>query len=256
MRLKLTLNHRPNVVLSLNYAYALQAVIYKVLERADPQFSRWLHERGYEVSGRNFKLFTFSELRGLPFFIDKNAKTIEYRGNTLTWYVSFCVDEGVETFISGLFQDQILEVMTPEGRIHCTVAGVEMQTLPEFEETMQYRALTPICITEQSDTDKYPQFRSPLDATFEQLFFNNLDYKTKAAFGSSPTPTELGFRLLSEPRMKGLLTHKRHLLKPIKTIGYTFDFELTAPIEWQMLGYNAGFGGKNSSGFGFCDILK
>lgn len=256
MRLKLTLHHKPNAVLSLNYAYALQALIYKVLERADPRFSHWLHERGYEVSGRNFKLFTFSELRGLPFFIDKAAKTIKYQGNTLTWYVSFCVDEGVEAFISGLFKNQTLGIMTPEGRIDCTVEGVEMQTLPNFEETMRYRALTPICLTEQSENDKYPQFRSPLDSTFEQLLFNNLEYKTKAAFGSSPTPSVLGFKLLSEPRMKGLLTYKRHLAKPIKTIGYTFDFELTAPVEWQMLGYNAGFGGKNSSGFGFCELLK
>jgi CRISPR-associated endoribonuclease Cas6 len=256
MRLKLTLAYKPTAVISLNYAYALQAVIYKVLESADPQFSHWLHEHGYETSGRNFKLFTFSELRGIPFVIDKTTKTIAYKGNTLTWQVSFCVEEGVEKFISGLFQNQKLDVVTPDGRIQFMVQGVEMLKAPEFEETMRFRAITPICIAEQTEHDKYPQYRSPLDASFESLFFSNLDNKTKAVFGSSPTPSLLNLKLLSEPRMKGLLTYKKHLSRPIKTIGYTFDFEVTAPIEWLMVGYKSGFGGKNSSGFGFCEELK
>ncbi len=267
MRLKLILNCRPNSVLSLNYQYALQAVIYKVLESADPVFSHWLHEQGYETSGKNFKLFTFSELRGTPFFIDKIRKTIQFQGNTLTWQVSFHVDEGVEKFVMGLFQNQTLEVVTPDGRTHFTVQGVEMLPPPPFTETMRFRATTPICIPEQTDTDKQPQYRSPEHENFERLFFTNLKNKHEAStlpmtnnplpITNNPLPmTNHSLLILSQPRMKGLSTYKKDLDRPIKTIGYTFDFEVTAPVAWMKVGYDAGFGGKNSGGFGFCEVLK
>ena len=268
MRLKLILNCRSNSTLSLNYHYALQAVIYKVLERADPEFSHWLHERGYEASGKNFKLFTFSELRSTPFFIDKQAQTICFRGNTVAWQVSFCVDEGMEKFITGLFQNQTLEVVTPNGRVHFTVQGVEILPPPILTETMRFKATMPICIPEQTDTDKQPQYRSPLHNHFEKLFFSNLKNKYDAIThhlspithginnGTSPTTHHPSLMILSEPHMKGLTTYKKSLDRPIKTIGYTFDFEVTAPIEWLRVGYDAGFGGKNSGGFGFCEVLK
>jgi CRISPR-associated endoribonuclease Cas6 len=256
MRLKLTLNHRPNSTLSLNYHYALQAVIYKVLERADPEFSHWLHEKGYEASGRKFKLFTFSELRGLPFFMDKQAQTICFRGNTVTWQVSFCVDKDVEKFITGLFQNQVLEVATPAGRVQFTVQGVEMLPPPPVHETMRFKATMPICISEQTETDKQPQYLNPTHPHFERLFFSNLQHKYEAAFGASPLPiTNYSLHILTEPRMKGLTTYKKSLDRPIKTIGYTFDFEVTAPSAWLRLGFDAGFGGKNSGGFGFCEVL-
>ena len=271
MRLKLILNCRSNSTLSLNYHYALQAVIYKVLERADPEFSHWLHERGYEASGKNFKLFTFSELRSTPFFIDKQAQTICFRGNTVAWQVSFCVDEGMEKFITGLFQNQTLEVVTPNGRVHFTVQGVEILPPPILTETMRFKATMPICIPEQTDTDKQPQYRSPLHNHFEKLFFSNLKNKYDAithhllpithdlspiTHHPLPTTHHPSLMILSEPHMKGLTTYKKSLDRPIKTIGYTFDFEVTAPIEWLRVGYDAGFGGKNSGGFGFCEILK
>ena len=41
----------------------------------------------------------------------------------------------------------------------------------------------------------------------------------------------------------------------IKTIGYKFNFEVTAPAEWLRVGFSAGFGGKASGGFGFCEVI-
>ena len=45
MRLKLILKTLPNSVLAYEHHHALRAVIYKVLQRADPIFSEWLHEQ-------------------------------------------------------------------------------------------------------------------------------------------------------------------------------------------------------------------
>ena len=258
MRLKLILACRSNGTLSLNYHYALQAVIYKVLERADPVFSHWLHEHGYDATGHNFKLFTFSELRGLPFQIDRERQTIRFESNLVEWQVSFYVDEQVEKFVMGLFQQQRLEVVTPEGRIDFDVQNVEILPKQSFSETMRFRATMPICISEQTVTDKQAQYRPPSHENFERLFFNNLKRKYQAFTnqqGVENTPA-LSLKILSTPRMKGLTTIKRTMPRPTKTIGYIFDFEITAPVEWLRIGYYAGFGGKNSSGFGFCEILR
>ena len=266
MRLKLTLQCRPNSVLSLNYQYALQAVIYKVLERADPVFSHWLHEKGYEASGKLFKLFTFSDLQGLPYGIDRYAQTICFQGSTVYWQVSFCVDKDVEKFIVGLFQNQQLEVVTPNGKVVFTVQGVEMLSPPPFGDTMRFKAITPICLSEQTDTDKQAQYRDPAHPNFEKLFFGNLENKCKAAYGdNSPNPSitkslnhaiTQSLKILTAPRMKGLMTYKKNLARPIKTIGYTFDFEVTADPAWLRVAYDAGFGIKNSGGFGFCEVVN
>ncbi len=64
------------------------------------------------------------------------------------------------------------------------------------------------------------------------------------------------FKLLSKPYSKKISVFKKDNPKPTDTIGYEFDFEITAPPEFLRIGYYAGFGVKNANGFGFCEILK
>ena len=147
------------------------------------------------------------------------------------------MDEGLEKFVMGLFQNQTLEVVTPDGRAHFTVQGVEMLPPPPFTDTMRFRATSPICISEQTDNDKQPQYLPPWHNHFEKLFFSNLENKCKAINPDYASPiTQYALQILSEPRMKGLTTYKKNLDRPIKTIGYTFDFEVTAPVAWLRVG--------------------
>ncbi len=264
MRLKLELECKPNATLGLNYMYALQAVIYKVLERADPEFSQWLHNKGYDATGKNFKFFTF-DILDTPErdrHIDKIKNTIRFINGRITWQVSFCVDEQMEKFVIGLFKNQKLEVVTSDGRADFTVVGVEILEKPVFTSTMRFRTYTPICIAEKTETDKYQQYRSPLDVNFEKYFFANLEnkFKTLNAITSTGDANEVLlkpiFKLLSKPYSKKISVFKKDNPKPTDTIGYEFDFEITALPEFLRIGYFAGFGVKNSSGFGFCEILK
>jgi CRISPR-associated endoribonuclease Cas6 len=257
MRLKLTLKCPPNGIISMNYAYALQAVIYKVLKQADPEFSHWLHEKGYDHYNKKFKLFSFDLLRGL-YRNDFETKTMRFLDGNLEWRISFCVDEAVEKFVIGLFKNQKLSIITPEGRIDCTVQGVEIIPLPSFTQTMRFRAAMPICVSEKKETDKHAQYLSPDDAHFEQLFFGNLNHKYCALYKDnalkiSAQPT---LKILNTPKSKKFDVIKKEVDKRTEVRGFVFDFEITAPIEWIKMGYEAGFGGKNSSGFGYCEVLK
>lgn len=257
MRLKLQLACRPNGVLSLNYHYALQAVIYKTLQRADPVFSAWLHEHGHESNGaKRFKLFTFGDLQGL-YRLNFDQQTIQFRTDVVEWEVSFWVESAVEKFITGLFQHQQFAVITPQGSIDFTVQGVDILTPPVFQETMRFRALTPICIAEQQVGRPQPKYLAPDEPNYDRLFLSNLDNKVKAAkMGLYTEGSFLDVKVVSPFKKRGIETVKAELNRPIKVIGYTYDFELTAPIDWLKVGFEAGFGIKNAGGLGFVKVLS
>ena len=61
MRLLITLTGGAR--LSLAYRREQQGLLYNLL-RADPTYSAFLHDQGYEAGKKRFKLFTFSALRG------------------------------------------------------------------------------------------------------------------------------------------------------------------------------------------------
>ena len=258
MRLKLILQTQPNSVLAYNHHYALMAVIYKIIERADPVFSHWLHERGYDARGnKKFKLFTFGLLTGRPFRRDDVRKLLLFPTGVVEWEVSFCVDNQIEKFVEGLFKNQVLEVVAEGTKVVFQVQGVEIMPKPVFTETMRFSAKTGICLPEKTENDRYPQFRSPDDASFKTLFFNNLAAKVQSAFPNQEMrpPQYLDLKILSEPRKWSAIVPQEGSDRPIRTIGYKFDFEVTASAEWLELGYFSGFGKGASGGFGYCDVL-
>ena len=265
MRLKLILQTTPNSVLAYSYHFALRAVIYKVLKNADPVFSAWLHDKGYEVSGsKAFKLFTFDELRGKPFRYNNEQKRLTFTSGIVEWTVSFCVDQQMEKFVEGLFKNQTLEVVADGTKVVFEVKGVEIEKPPQFTETMRFRIRTGICLTEKEETQRNAQFRYPSDANFKDLFFRNLIAKTQAMLQNKNTTTppdilgrgqHLNLKILTKYRKWSVVEPDDNSPKPIRTIGSAFNFEITAPVEWLEISFAAGFGGKCSSGFGFCEVL-
>jgi len=65
---------------------------------------------------------------------------------------------------------------------------------------------------------------------------------------------QIRFKLLDTPRKNGILI-KKGRSETIKTIGYLFKFELTAPVELQNTGYFSGFGRFNALGCGYADVV-
>lgn len=261
MRLKLTLQTQPNSVLAYEHHHALRAVIYKILQSADPVFSEWLHEQGYDVQGnKKFKLFTYGLLTGKPFRRDDVRKCLIFPSGVVEWVVSFCVDTQVEKFVEGLFKNQRLEVVAAGTKVVFQVQSVQILEKPTFTNTMRFEAKTGICLTEKTEHDRYPQFRSPDDAAFKHLFFTNLRDKVRTVLKQNDLeipPQYLDIKILSEPKKwSAIVPAETQGGKDIRTIGYRFDFAITAPAEWLQIGYYAGFGGKNSGGFGFCEELK
>jgi CRISPR-associated endoribonuclease Cas6 len=258
MRLQLTLTTRPNTRLSFDYHYALQAVIYKTLQNADSTFSEWLHNKGYDSSGHNFKLFTFSDLQSKPFKIYPQDGYIAWQTGQLDWQISFLVDDSMSKFVTGLFLDQRFTVSTVHGTAYFEVHSVAIELPPVFQKTMRFRTITPICIRHKTEQDRHPQFLEPTHPLYEKLFLENIQSKYWAVHNLSHSERSKAmgsFQLLSAPKKQGMSVVKRELDRPIKIIGYKYDFELTTDVEWMQTGYYAGFGTNNPGGMGFCKVL-
>jgi CRISPR-associated endoribonuclease Cas6 len=260
MRLKLTLHCPPNSRLHFNHHFALRACIFRIIERADAEYSHFLHEQGFVATGKkNFKLFCFDLLRGLPYRTDVRRSHLIFESGKVEWTLGFHVDEQLTKFVEGLFQNQVFEVVAFDSKVRFQVQSVEILESPVFTETMRFRAESGICLTERTEADRYEQFRSPDDANYKTLFFNSLASKVQAATGENEPitpPQYMDLKILSEPKKWATSEPQKGSDKLIKTIGYKFDFELSAPVAWLKIGYNAGFGKLSSGGFGFVRVLK
>ena len=60
MRLKINLQANNSAFLTSAYQYPLSAAIYKLLKFGSPEFSAFLHSKGYRLEGKTYKLFTFA----------------------------------------------------------------------------------------------------------------------------------------------------------------------------------------------------
>ena len=104
MRINLTFKTQIGSILPINYTYALSSFVYKTLQQANEEYSEWLHNQGYQLGHKQFKLFTFSELQ-LPKYQRFEDRFI-LQGDILKLTVSFYADEAMKNFVTGLFEQQ------------------------------------------------------------------------------------------------------------------------------------------------------
>ncbi len=264
MRIRITLyNPSSATPMVYNYNYLLMAWIYGRLQLADDKYSRWLHQEGYkdEKTGKRFKYYTFS-----PFFYEggknnysapKGSELMTIHAKTLYLDLSFYVDEAAEKFIIGVFRDQKIELFNDRFRAEFTITQISTLESPIFEETMHYKALSPMCIMDMSKT-RYKEL-VPIDPKFAELLGLNLSSKHEIYSQTSIDSKEIQFKLISDPKYikSKLWTIKEKSRQETKIKGFeNFSFSLTAPVEVQKIAYFGGFGRYCSDGMGFCDTIN
>ncbi len=259
MRLKLSLSVDSRLnVLPINYQYPVSAWIYHTIHAGNSDFSRWLHEQGYSLENRRFKLFTFSDMFNHPRWkrFDDRIKIFSGRADL---QISFYVEEAVEHFIIGLFQNQRFTIGDRHSKAQFDVQTVQRLADPQFKSEMTFRCLSPICITRTVEDKEHAQYMSPAEDHYADYFFDNLVYKYMAATQADASVEELKaemrrrqpFRLqpLDKP-VSRLVKIKADTPQESRVRGYSYRFQLRAPQELIEFGYHAGFGEKNAIGFG------
>ncbi|MFP4622196.1 MAG: CRISPR-associated endoribonuclease Cas6 [Bacteroidales bacterium] len=270
MRFRLTLENTDKGLLPLNYQYELSAWIYKTLNYGNREFADWLHREGYTNDYKQFKLFTFSNLLVPEYHIEGDRMKIESRECELI--VSFYPINSLEYFVSGLFSNQAFSIGDKRSKAPFAVKTVEKLPEPEFRTEMEFKALSPILVSyKKSENQKYARYMQPGDEEYGDLLIKNLAAKYRAFYSGEPVastedglddtdPVDTGnmdytFKPLSKPKSR-LITIKKGSRQESKLRGYLYRFRLKAPVELIRLGYYAGFGEKNSLGFGCGEVSE
>ncbi|MEZ4884644.1 MAG: CRISPR-associated endoribonuclease Cas6 [Chitinophagales bacterium] len=259
IRLTFQLQDKRQNQLPINYQYAVSAWIYKMLHSSNPGFSEWLHNQGYSLENKKFKLFCFSELQfgenGCRF---RHPDRLQISALSFDLVVSMAVPEAVNYFVMGIFREQNLVLGDRVSQVPLRLRSVETLIEPDFSTTTQkFTALSPICVSRPELRNDKPiaQYLDPTDVDFERILLANLQNKYRAFLQSSDITNldwgiaKMSFCLLNI-RQKRLIHVPRKDMRPIKVRGYLMDFELTAPVDLLRFGYFAGFGEKNA-GLGF-----
>jgi CRISPR-associated endoribonuclease Cas6 len=260
--LKLELKGNGPYLLPINYQYPLSAWIYKVIHQGNNKFAHWLHEKGYMDKKRQYKLFTFSQLNIDKFTIDNDRLVINNPLSSLI--ISFFANEAAEPFIKGLFQDQKGSMGDKTSQVEFTIQQISKLQDPQFSGTTIYQTLSPIVVSKTPDErGQAPLYLHPEDPDFVRILNDNLVNKYTAwmlSDAGTGNQIPLGqsdnfeFRHLSKPKPR-LITIKANTPQQTRVRGFMMKFSLQAPAPLLQMGYHAGFGEKNSLGFGCVGVV-
>jgi CRISPR-associated endoribonuclease Cas6 len=250
VRVKLTLAATKRAAsLPLSYNHAVASLIYDTLGNASTDFASRLHDEGFTSDGRRFKLFTFSRLTTRRSRVKEDRLLLE--DPTITLQISSPVAEFVEHFVTGLFQSESFHIA---GALF-TLQQAETLPTPALTGRMSFRALSPITESVR-DEQGGVRFLSPED-DWSEIMRRNLLRKYQALHGHSPSDDHLRWTwdqsYLDEAARRGRRASVLTDIRGIKVRGWLAPFTVEGTPQLIEIGYEAGFGARNSMGFGMAE---
>ena len=250
MRIKIVADVGEELTLPVNYNHLLAGVIYRFLAESDPEYASFLHEEGYRAAEKRFKLFTFSQLMAERRRI--SGDKIHFR-STLTWYVS----SPVERFLSHFADTLLTEGQLSLAQHQLPIKDVTIPRIPRFQSEMRFRCLSPVVMTtiREHNGKQAMHYCMPEDPALSELIRRNLMRKHEAILGRAPNDDTLRFDFDKTyiNRRHGRVTRLVDY-KGIKIRGVLCPFRVTGSPALIQIGYECGFGDKNSAGFGMVEV--
>lgn len=257
MRVRLTLEAiQPKTTIPLNYNYAVTSLIYKTIGNASAGYAARLHNEGYEAEHRHFKLFTFSRIETIRKWRLDDKLLLE--DPKIFLHISSPVAEFIEHFVSGLFQTEIFSIAGAQFRF------LEAETLPqpEFTSCMRFQPLSPVTESVRDEQNRTSYLST--EDEWSEVMQRNLLRKNFALPGRAPSDGTLKWEwdkeFIAELTRRGrcasamVTIPKAGLERPIDVRGWLAPFTVKGSRELVELGYETGFGARNSMGFGMAEI--
>jgi len=233
MRLRISLYSQNEQLLDINYPYHLASLIYRSIEKADASLSLELHKPS------TFKFFTFSKLMVPNRKIVGDKMIVE--GETY-FFFSTMKDHIAICLIEGLLEKPDVKI----GDAKFTLSEIRVLEEREIKERERFITLSPINVTTSNGKriiDLYPD-----NPKFYENLRNNLVKKYVAFYGKQPTNTEINFRVINAKAKRIKLKNTFH--RCVEMV-----FEAEGNSELLEVGYKAGFGERNSMGFGMVKVV-
>jgi len=250
MRIKIIFDVGKVVSLPINYNYLLAGVIYRFLDLSDPEYAHFLHEDGYSLGDKRFKLFTFSQLMAQKREIKDDY--INFR-SSLTWYVSSPQEAFLGNFAASLLDQRVIRI----NNTSLQVKDVDIPRTPRFQERMYFRCLSPITMSTKREFhgEVAMHYLLPNEAEFSELVQQNLIRKYEIIYGQKPRDDSFVMEFDADyiSKRKGRITRLIRY-KDIDIRGVLCPFHAYGSLELMFVGYECGFGDKNSAGFGMVEV--
>lgn len=228
------------LVLPINYNHILQAIIYRTLS-VMPDYSEFLHERGYSTGQRQYKMFQFSQLKGAYKITDK--KIMFY--SSVEFEIRSPEPLLIHLLNGGFQYDGITFGEKRYRNIRTRVADFTVE-----EQQLYINMKTPIVVYSTDPLTKYTDYYSPKDQEFYEGIRQNADNKYAAYYGVEPEEY-IEIQKFGDTAAKKMVTkYQGHYI-----IAWYGKYILSGKRKYLDFLYQVGIGAKNSQGFGMFEIL-
>lgn len=264
LRIRVLLNSLSSKSLTVNYNYPLASAIYNLLRLGSSEFSAFLHDIGFPLNGRKYKLFTFA-LRFEKISIE--GKNIVLLSPDATLIISTpLIDDFIKNLVIGSFEQQFIKV----NDVKFIIKFAEILPDRSFNECAKFQLLSPLVLSTRRihNGKEHQYFIRPEEGNeINRILLLNLTNKYKLLYKKDITfPDKIGTGkdcelkwdeeyLRRKKRVTKKITIDENGIYPIDIIGIQAPFTLKTHPDLIKIGYECGFGEKNSMGFGLADII-
>jgi len=243
LRIKIKFIHSGRIIVPFAYNEAIQGWIYRNLKRPLADF---LHDQGFIVGKRRFKLFTFSRLLGK---IKVKNEAFEV-GSPFYLIVSSPYNEILQSLAENLLKKPEVEIAGQR----LFIESISVEFTPELNGETEIKMLSPVTVYSTLLTGngrKKTYYYSPLENEFAQLLKENLLKKFRAFYQKEPESADFSIEPVRVSKKdEKIVTYKGFIIK-----GWMGRYRLAGTPELLRLAYEAGLGAKNSQGFGCFEVV-
>jgi len=243
----------------VNYQYPVSAAIYKILNQASPDYTAFLHDKGYPApSGRLMKLFTFSKLH-IPHARFENGTL--FGDPRQAWHLlvgSPMLEDFVENFVLGIFSSSTIEIAGQGVKSRFQVVQVESVQKPEFRELMRFKCLSPIVISRSvpGESKRKPHYYRPFEKGLSDALRKNLLQKYQIIHRELPPNESFEFEITERDRPRSKkITIKEGTPEATELKAFETYFTLRGAPELMEVAWECGLGEHTSQGFGMVEVV-
>lgn len=228
----------------IHYNHLIQSLIYSSLPS---DVATYLHDKGYQIGKRRFKLFSFSSLLG-KFQLNKKDRTILF-----TDYVKLIIVSPDNNFLICLANNFLTTNTIRVGDSLLEVINIRFEEQVINNNVIFVRTLSPVVTYStliKPDGGRYTVYFHPGEKEFNTQISNNLRKKYEAFNGMQAPDGDIQIKYLDRPRLH-ITYFKDTLIK-----GYSCRFKIKGPQELLKMALDSSIGSKSSNGYGVIQLLE
>lgn len=262
MRLVIHLDYDVGTSIPINYNYQLSSAIYNLLRFGSPEFSSFLHNRGYRIDGKKYKLFSFAlrfdrvEIENFHLILKSTKVTLHIS--------SPLIDSFIKNFVIGTFENKSIAITDRNQTIAFRIITAEILPDPVFTNKMKFILLSPMVLSTLKERNgkmqQYylrPEDKDDIDRVLTKNLLNKKGLLNRNQVIDDYCNLTWDEEYLEKNnRITKKITINENGRYPIDIIGIQAPFTIQGDPELIKVGYECGFGEKNSMGFGLAEIIK